>query len=52
MEAPTLGQLDALAPFLANLFAVADDPDDVAGIYLPSDRPITRLGLALEPPGC
>jgi len=42
-------QLDELAAFLADLFAVADDPDDVAGVYRPSDRPITRLGLTLEP---
>lgn len=42
-------RLDELAAFLTDLLLVADHPDDVAGVYLPSDRPIIRVGLALEP---
>ena len=41
--------LDELATFLAEVFAVGDDPDAVNGIYRPSDRSVARLGVALEP---
>jgi putative NIF3 family GTP cyclohydrolase 1 type 2 len=38
-----------LAHFLDRFFDVARYPDDPGGVYLPGDRPVSRLGLALEP---
>jgi putative NIF3 family GTP cyclohydrolase 1 type 2 len=41
-------RLDHIAQFLAEFFAV-HHVDDPGGVYWPSTRPISRLGLALEP---
>lgn len=42
--------LDDLAQFLDRFFAVHRyDQEERGGVYLPSTRPIRRLGLALEP---
>jgi len=38
-----------LAHFLDGFFGGASRPDDPGGVYLPGDRPVSRLGLALEP---
>lgn len=42
-------QLTDFVQFLDRCFAVAQYGDDQGGIYHASDRPIHRLGLALEP---
>lgn len=42
--------LEDLAKFLNHFFAIHRyDEDERGGVYLPSTRPIRRLGLALEP---
>ena len=41
--------LDNIAQFLNYFFAVHRFGDDQNGVYLPSNRPIARFGLALEP---
>lgn len=41
--------LDDIAVFLNRFFSVHRFGDDQSGVYLPSTRPISRLGLALEP---
>ncbi len=42
-------RLDQLTDFLARLLDGERIPDEIGGIYVPSTRAITRLGLALEP---
>lgn len=41
--------LNDIAQFLNYFFAVHSYGEDQNGVYLPSSRPIARLGLALEP---
>lgn len=41
--------LDNIAQFLDDFFAVHRFGNDQNGMYLPSERPICRFGLALEP---
>jgi putative NIF3 family GTP cyclohydrolase 1 type 2 len=41
--------LQSLANFLDEFFAVEEYDSDQNGIYRPSNRPIKRLGIALEP---
>jgi len=41
--------LDALASFLDALLAVEPREGDPAGILVPSDRPVRRLGMLIEP---
>jgi putative NIF3 family GTP cyclohydrolase 1 type 2 len=41
--------LDALADFLDALLVVEPRGDDPAGIIVPTERPVRRLGLLLEP---
>ena len=41
--------LDNIAQFLDEFFAVHHFSNDQNGVYLPSERPISRFGLALEP---
>lgn len=41
--------LDQLTDFLDRLLDGERIPDEIGGIYVPSTRAITRLGLALEP---
>lgn len=42
-------QLDRIARYLDRIFAVERYPDERGGVFLPSDRQVRRLGLALEP---
>lgn len=42
-------RMEALADFLDALLAVAPRDDDPAGILVPGERPVRRLGLLLEP---
>lgn len=45
----SMPQLERIARYLDRRFAVERYPDERGGVFRPSDRPVRRLGLALEP---